>query len=148
MDVYIFSSKNLTNIWAGVGARKWAISKDQAEMSGTRTKASQLRIGSLGLIYCVETQELTTPFLVASTPEPDSTVENIWPEKWFFPFSILPIGSPSKRFPKREISKLPVVLGSGRQWNTIIHTQGQFVFQASQVGVEDWEIIFAALKEG
>jgi hypothetical protein len=26
IDVYCFSSENLTNIWAGYGARKWAVS--------------------------------------------------------------------------------------------------------------------------
>jgi hypothetical protein len=147
MDVYIFSSKNLTNIWAGVGARKWAISKDQADMSGTATKASRLHLGALGLIYCVETQSFTTPFMVASTPLPGSCITNIWPEEWFFPFSIFPLGSPSKQMSKSDASNLPVVKKSGRQWNTVLHTQGQFVFQPSQLEVEDWGIIFGTLKE-
>lgn len=147
MDIYVFSSKNLTNIWAGVGARKWAISKVQADMSGTLTKARRLRVGALGLLYCVETQSLTTPFLVASVPDPKVNITNIWPEEWFFPFSIRPLGSPVRQMAKNDISKLPTVTKSGRQWNTIIRTQGQFVFQPSQLEVEDWEIIFGALND-
>lgn len=66
MELFVFSSKTLTNIWAGIGARKWAVSLDQAANPGIATKAKALRIGSIGILYCVETQSLTTPFIVAS----------------------------------------------------------------------------------
>ena len=60
MELFVFSSKNLTNIWAGIGARKWAVSQDQAANTGVTTKAKALRVGSLGILYCVETQSLTS----------------------------------------------------------------------------------------
>ena len=145
MDLFVFSSKNLTNIWAGVGARLWAVSPDQASMPGARTKARALPIGGLGVIYCVETQSLTTPFLVASTPDESATVQNVWPEEWHLSFRIYPLGSPHRQMERAEISRLPAVLAAGRQWNTVIRTQGQFVFQPTTVGTNDWEMIFRRL---
>lgn len=145
MDLFVFSSKNLTNIWAGVGARRWAVSAEQAEMPGARTKAKALRIGALGILYCVETQSLTTPFLVSSVPDEQITVRDIWPEEWHLPFAIHPLGSPHRQMERREIAQLPTVVASGKQWNNVILTQGQFAFQPSKVGADDWEILFARL---
>jgi hypothetical protein len=145
MDLFVFSSKNLTNIWAGVGARRWAVSLEQAEMPGARTKAHGLRIGALGILYCVETQSLTTPFLVSSAPDEHATVSDVWPEEWHLPFGIHPLGSPYRQMGKGDIAQLPVVVESGRQWNTVIRTQGQFVFQATVIGADDWATLFSRL---
>lgn len=145
MDLFVFSSKNLTNIWAGVGARRWAVSLEQAEMSGARTKARGLPIGALGILYCVETQSLTTPFLVASAPDERTTVRDVWSEEWHLPFDIHPLGSPHRQMAKADIAQLPAVIASGRQWNNVILTQGQFVFQPTILGRDDWEILFARL---
>jgi hypothetical protein len=145
MDLFVFSSSNLTNIWAGVGARRWAVSLEQAEMPGTRTKARGLRVGTLGILYCVETQSLTTPFLVSSAPDVHATVRDVWPEEWHLPFGIHPLGSPHHQMGKADIALLPAVVESGRQWNNVIRTQGQFAFQPTTVGAEDWEVLFARL---
>jgi hypothetical protein len=145
MELYVFSSKTLTNIWAGVGARRWAVSLDQAEMAGARTKARNLRIGAVGILYCVETHALTTPFIVSSVPDQNATVTDVWPEEWHVPFKIHPLGSPHRQLAKDEIARLPAVASSGRQWNNVIRTQGQFAFQPSTIGTEDWEIIFQRL---
>lgn len=147
MNLYVFSSNNLTNIWAGVGAKKWAISKDQAEMSGTKTKAAGLNVGALGIIYSVETKSFTTPFLVASTPDAKTSVKHIWPEEWFYPFDIFPLGSPLKQMTTTEVSNLPIIKASGRPWNRTLRPQGQFVFQSTTIGTEDWAIIFSSLVQ-
>lgn len=145
MELFVFSSSNLTNIWAGVGARRWAVSREQAEMPGARTKARFLRVGSLGILYCVETQSLTTPFLVSSVPDEQATVTDVWPEEWHLPFGIHPLGSPHRQMGKAEIAQLPTVLASGRRWNNVVRTQGQFVFQPTTLDAEDWEILFRRL---
>lgn len=145
MDLFVFSSKNLTNIWAGVGARRWAVSLDQADMPGARTKARGLHVGAIGILYCVETQSLTTPFLVSSAPDEEGTVRDVWPEEWHLPFGIHPLGSPHRQMGKLEIAQLPAVIASGRQWNNVIRTQGQFVFQPTTVGADDWEMLFGRL---
>lgn len=146
MYIYVFSSTNHANIVAGVAARKWAVSRDQANMPGAATKASNLRVGTIGLFYCVETKSFTVPFLVTSAPQLDASITDIWPDEWFFPFSILPLGSPDKQFSSKEAAKLPVVKASGRTWNKVLRPQGQFVFQPAQIGSDDWEMIFTALK--
>jgi hypothetical protein len=145
MEIYVFSSTNLVNIWAGVGARRWAISPEQAQMGGTLAKARTLRVGSLGILYCVATQSLTTPFLVTSAPDPSTTVSDVWPEEWHFPFGIHPLGSPHRHMGKADIARLPAVVASGRQWNNVIRTQGQFVFQSTTIGSDDWEVLFSQL---
>lgn len=145
MELFVFSSKNLTNIWAGVGARRWAVSAEQSDMPGARTKARGLRVGALGILYCVETQSLTTPFLVSSPPDEQATVRDVWPEEWYLPFGIYPLGSPYRQMGKADITQLPAVIASGRQWNNVILTQGQFAFQATMVGSEDWEVLFTRL---
>ena len=145
MELFVFSSKNLTNIWAGIGARRWAVSAEQADMPGARTKARALPLGALGILYCVETQSLTTPFLVSSAPEEQATVRDVWPEEWHLPFGIYPLGSPYRQMGKGHIARLPAVVASGRQWNNVILTQGQFAFQATTVGSRDWEVLFARL---
>jgi len=146
MELFVFSSKNLTNIWAGIGARKWAVSLDQASNTGISTKAKALHIGSLGILYCVETQSLTTPFIVASVPDEAATITNIWIDEWRLPFDIYPLGSPQKQMGKLDIANLPVVRNSGSQWNNVIRTQGQFAFQSTEIEVEDWSILFQQLS--
>jgi hypothetical protein len=44
--------RGLTNIWAGVGAKKLAVSMLLAQDKGTITKSKGIKIGSLGLLYC------------------------------------------------------------------------------------------------
>jgi hypothetical protein len=146
MDLYIFGSNNLTNIWAGVGAKKWAISKDQADMPAAETKARGLPVGAVGLLYCSETHTFSTPFLVVSVPEIGKSVTGIWPEEWFFPFEILPLGSPLKHMTTDQVSALPTIKASGRPWNRTLRVQGQFVFQPTTISAKDWAIIFDALR--
>ena len=40
MNIYVFTSNSLTNIWAGIGARKWAVAESQANMPGCATKGT------------------------------------------------------------------------------------------------------------
>ena len=57
MNLYVFSSNNTTNIWAGVGAGLWAVSeRDPSQMRGLQTKAAKMLVGSCGVIWSTETQ--------------------------------------------------------------------------------------------
>lgn len=147
MDIFVFSSSNLTNIWAGVGAKKWAVSMTIATDRGSITKSKNLKVGSLGLIYCSGTQEFTTPFIVRTLPEEGSTIKDVWPEEWGLPFGILPMGSPHLRMHKDEITKkMPSASVQGaKAWNKILYVQPTFSFQSSTVTTEDWAFIFSAL---
>jgi hypothetical protein len=147
MDFYVFSSINLTNIWAGIGAQKWAISANQANSSGTNTKSKSIKIGSLGLLYCSDSQEFTTPFIITSVPLTGVSISNIWPEEWWFPFGMHPLGTPDKRLHKDNIKQnLPSLINTQAQWNRVLYVQPNFVFQKSLITTEDWEYLFQNLK--
>jgi|SRR5437899_3248556 len=146
MQLFAFSSNNLTNIWAGVGAGLWAVSKKLGENPGTITKAERMRIGSLGILYCSETQELTTPFVVKTIPQRDVVISHVWADEWGLPFGISPLGSPLKRLSKNVLAKeLPSVRTSGKHWNKILYVQPNFAFQPSEISAEDWAYLYAAL---
>jgi hypothetical protein len=80
MELFCFASKSLTNIWAGIGARMWAVAEtSESDMKARITKSKRMKVGSLGVLYCNETHSFTTPFLVYSMPNPESVVADIWP---------------------------------------------------------------------
>jgi len=46
VDVYCFTSKTQTNLWAGYGARKWAVSDcSENQMEARMTKALDFPVG-------------------------------------------------------------------------------------------------------
>lgn len=147
MNIYVFTSNSLTNIWAGIGARTWAVAETQAKMPGAATKAKKLRVGSLGLLYCSETQEVTTPFVITSQPEVDREISNIWAEAWHFPFHLTALGSPVRTIHKDALKEeLPSARKTKKQWNKVLYVQPQFVFQASVIDDDDWEYLYSRLR--
>jgi hypothetical protein len=56
----------MTNIWAGIGAGVWAVSKADSPQTEEARKTRSLRMtqGSYGLLYCSATKTFTTPFKV------------------------------------------------------------------------------------
>jgi hypothetical protein len=114
MNVYVFSSKNLTNIWAGIGAGMWATSQASAQDRAARlTRSRSMLPGSFGLLYCTSNHSLTAPFIVVSQAE-DRAISDIWPERWDLPFRIRALGDPRRCLPKDEAKKvLPCFQGLG-----------------------------------
>jgi hypothetical protein len=149
MDIFVFPSADLTNIWAGVGAKMWAVSLNRARNKGTITKSKKMQIGSIGIIYCSETKEFTTPFLVTSDADPEIVVSNIWPQEWGLSFGILPLGSPKKRIHKDKLrTELPSATGTGaRKLFEILPVRTDFSFQASKITAEDWAYLFHNLAD-
>ncbi len=149
MNLFVFSSRNLTNIWAGIGACLWAISEQQAaNVSGAHVKARSMRIGAAGVIYCSDTQSFTSPFLVLSKPAEDEIVTDVWPEAWTLPFRIHSLGSPRKQLHKDNVvSALPSLTASGRPWNHVLHIQPVTVFVPSEIEEADWEVLVTTLGE-
>jgi hypothetical protein len=146
MDLYVFSSKNLTNIWAGIGAKMWAVSDAQASNAAIRTKAQKLPIGTLGLFYCVEVQSLTTPFLIRTKPDEAKTITNVWPEAWQLPFAIAPLGSPILQVHKDRLgSVLPSLQSGSRNWDNLFHIQPVTVFAPSTISDNDWAVLVTEL---
>lgn len=142
MEVYIFSSSTLTNIWAGIGANMWAV--QNYGKSEFITRAKNMPLGALGLFYCVETKSFTTPFLIASIPI-EKTISNIWSEKWILPFNIKPLGCPNKQFHKDDLGELPLIKGRENRWHHLLHIQPNAAFSATVMSNEDWSIFLEKL---
>jgi hypothetical protein len=152
MSIFVFSSSNLTNIWAGIGAGLWAVSKSQfaATNKGRATKAKNMKIGSFGILYCSKNQSLTTPFVVLSNPNPERIIEDVWDGTWVLPFRIHPLGTPKKLLSWGNAKSL---LPSPRETNTknlntIINAQATTVFSPSKLTDADWEVLLTHLAEG
>jgi len=150
MELFCFASKNITNIWAGIGARMWAVAETSpTDMKARITKSKRMKVGSLGLLYCNQTHSFTTPFLVYSTPDPEKIVTDIWPEKrWRLPFRIHPLGSPAKQLHMDEAKKKWDILksvGPGGV-SAAMNITGTTVFVPSDISIDDWALILEDLS--
>jgi hypothetical protein len=151
MKLYVFVSKNITNIWAGIGAGKWAVSDaDPTVMQGRRTRALGVRAGQFGIIYCSQAgkKSLTTPFIISSRIRVDESIAEIWPEIWRMPFDIHPLGSPRKMWRARDAAReLPFAQAlSTRNLSKIFKPIGTAVFSPIEIGDADWEMIMLRLS--
>src|SRR5882762_7944254 len=102
--VYVFSSENLTNVWAGVGAKLWAVSEAQGKNPSNITKSQKVKVGEFGIFYVGETKSFTTPFVIRSRPKDGASIENVWTHAWYLPFSIVPLGSPRVSIPAQQLN--------------------------------------------
>ncbi|TPK74784.1 hypothetical protein FJ930_07220 [Mesorhizobium sp. B2-4-15] len=145
-DVYVFTSANLTNLWAGVGAGYWAVSAKQAGNSSIRGKAKSLPTGAFGLFYCVEAKALTTPFIVTSKPNDNVIIRHVWEHEWHLPFTIVPLSDPRLILRIDELGTLlPSLRGASKTWNDLFHISPITVFAPSKLSEKDWEIIIGIL---
>lgn len=150
MKLFMFSSKNLTNIWAGIGARMWAVPKgDESWMKTIKTKSITMMVGSCGLLYCSETKSLTTPFLVYSSVDTNKIITNVWPESWVSPFKILPLGTPNRQLYKDDAFKqLPILRNSGKSNITqVLYIPTMMAFTPNEISNHDWATIIEILAE-
>lgn len=149
MELFCFASKNLTNIWAGIGARMWAVAETSAtDMKARITKSKRLKVGSLGLLYCNETHSFTTPFLVYSEPDPEKVVSDVWSEKWRLPFRIHPLGTPARQVHMDAAkTRWPILknVGAGGV-SAAMHITGTTVFVPTEISGDDWALILSDLS--
>jgi len=150
MELFCFASKNLTNIWAGIGANLWAVAQtSDSDMRARITKSQKMRVGSFGLLYCNEVHSFTTPFIIYTMPDPIKKIDNIWPEKnWRLPFSIHPLGNPTKQLHKDKAKeRWPILIKSKLESvSAAMHITGTTVFVPVIIASEDLEIILQDLK--
>lgn len=106
-----------------------------------------MQIGSLALLYCSETQSLTTPFIVYSSPDPEKEISNVWPETWALPFRINALGNPDKQLHKDEAQRILPMLDRNESRNIghALHLQPVTVFVPIDISPEDWKIIIERL---
>lgn len=142
MRLYVFSSHSLNNIWAGIGANKWAV--QVCGIPNLKEKAMKMPLGALGIFYCSETQVFTTPFIVTKQAE-DISITNIWPEEWIYPFGIKTFGNPNRVIHKNDINILNKVSSSARKWNHEMSISPIEAFVSTDISLEDWEILIREL---
>lgn len=146
VSVFVFTSSTLTNIWAGIGSRKWAVSARQASNVSIRTKAKRLPVGQFGLFYCTQTKSVMAPFVISTQPDMTSEVTNIWPETWALPFGIVPLGTPENQIHTKDLAVLPAVR-AGTPWQKLLHFQPTTVFAPSHLSAGDWAVLASRLFE-
>jgi hypothetical protein len=148
MELFCFASKNLTNIWAGIGARMWAVAETSpSDMKARITKSKRMKVGSLGVLYCNETHAFTTPFVVVSEPNAVEVVSNVWSESWRLPFAIHPLGNPTRQVDSAAAKQRWGVLanvGAGGV-SAAMNITGTTVFVPVEVSADDWAIILSDL---
>lgn len=149
MDLFCFASKNLTNIWAGIGAGLWAVAETSpTDMKARATKSKRMKVGAAGLLYCNETHSFTTPFLVYSEPDPDKIVTDVWPEKWRLPFRIHPLGTPALQLHMDAAkTQWPLLknVGAGGV-SAAMNITGTTVFVPNEITADDWAHILSSLS--
>lgn len=131
-------------------ARTWAVAVvSDTAMKGRITKARRFfKVGSRGLLYCRPTESFTTPFIAESAADSERVVTDIWPEPWCLPFSIRPLGDPSKRVHKNSARLRWPILHRQIDYPNItaaMNATGTTVFVPIDITDEDWSIILEDL---
>jgi len=145
IDVFCFTSSNLTNIWAGIGASLWAVSEVGAkEMETRKTKSLEMPIGSYGLLYCSANHSFTTPFKVTSEVQWQD-IRGVWPETWWLPFGIKPLGTPKYQLTTNEMKALVDVMKGKHSITDVFFIGGTCAFVSSKIPDEDWQLILEEL---
>jgi hypothetical protein len=150
MRLFVFASNNLTNIWAGLGAGRWAVaaSNQPGFSKGRVTKSRNMPVGAFGLLYCTATKSFTVPFVVYSTADEQEVVRDIWPEPWVLPFSIKPLGSPRRQLPRALArAKLPSVRDAKVPLEKLVHVTATTAFSGSTITDADWAVLVHELAD-
>lgn len=139
VDVYVFSSDSITNIWAGYGARTWAVSSG-ANPRRKAKLAEGLDLGSLGLLYCVPWRSFTVPFVTTTKPDKERIEPEIWQGDWILPFRFQPLSTPRKRVVGTDLyDLLPGLKSKGiNNFSHYLSVQSNFDFQPSRIAAQDW----------
>lgn len=147
MDLYVFASSSRTNIWAGIGARMWAVSARAASgVGGIEAKAAGLSIGSLGALYLPK-EGLTTPFLVTSEPEKGAMVRDVWPEPWTLAFGIRPLGTPRHIMNLGDMKKLQAYTqATKKRIDSVYRVTPTQAFSPASITQGDWATIIEQLS--
>ncbi len=145
-DIYVFASTSLKNIRTGVESKLWAVQRPSmpSMCSQYRTKAKKMPVGAHGVFYC--NKSLTVPFIVASSPDPQQVVKDVWDGEFMLPFRIHPLGTTAKSIEKDEIDQvLPSFRDSDDHWYDVMRYRLQLVFLPSQLTIDDWQVLVQKL---
>src|SRR5262249_7251463 len=98
-------------------------------------------IGAAGLFYCsVKPQFFTVPFRVESRPE-NRPIDGAWGEPRLLPFSIRPIGDPSKHITLAQAHKTWGVLRGVETASEVLNLGPADEFARTWFPRLDWDLI-------
>jgi hypothetical protein len=145
VEVFVFSSDSITNIWAGYGARTWAVRAGESSATKAKiTKSARFMPGSFGLLYCKPWKAFTVPFVSITSPNIQRSEKEIWHDEWILPFAFSPLSSPKDRLMGDELYE--ILEGVGNNYSNYLSVQGNFDFQPSSILKKDWELIIRKLS--
>jgi hypothetical protein len=148
LDLYVFTSASQKNIEIGVEHGMWAIPKPKTLRMHRQftTKALKMPVGAHGVFYLSGLQLFTTPFIVASQPDPDVTEREVWDGEFFLPFHIHALSDAWPWIEKREIKRmLPTLCLSEKGWDQQILIKPIEAFLPSKLTNRDWEALVGSL---
>ena len=148
LDIYVFPSVNRANIRIGVQHKMWAIPRP-AELRMKRqftTKALNMPIGAHGLFYCTAAKAFTVPFSVASRPDTNHIVNNVWDGEFILPFHIHPLSDAWPWIDKDTIDDvLPTLRHSKEGWYKRIKFRPNQIFSPTTLSLHDWYALVKCL---
>lgn len=144
-NLYAFSSEDVINIWAGVGAELWAVPKQPN--ASIRGKAAKIGIPSFGIFYAAAEHSLTVPFVILTRPDPDHLQDSVWHGSWALPFKIKPLGTPRKMLPASVAKE---ILPSFSRLHTdnfgkVFRVSGSYAFNRCDAEQADWDVLMERL---
>ena len=148
MKIYAFSSTQMANIWAGVGAQRWAVpfsEKSASSNKGRATKSKKLQLGSAGILYSSDLRCFTTPFIVRSLPHPTELIADIWFGKWILWFDIQTLGTPHRRLSWDDAQSLLPSCKAGTPLHKLINVEPLTVFAGNEISESDWSVFIEKL---
>jgi hypothetical protein len=150
VEVFVFSSDSITNIWAGYGSSTWAVSRgDEASAKAKATKSARLLPGSLGVLYCKPWKAFTVPFVTTTKPDKEKIEREIWHGEWMLPFGFKALGDPRMRITGDETYELleGMKVRKINNFATYLNVQSNFDFQPSRIDRADWATLVERLVE-
>ena len=148
MNLYIFACEYLRNIEIGYANKLWAVSALDDKTSRQRWGKAQLMSRySRGLIYSSADKTFTMPFVTESKPD-DCTIDDIWDQRWEFPFAIHPLGGPD-RLISLEVAKhsWPMLSTRINPTHAVNGINGYTVFVANEIEQSQWNQILEDLGD-
>lgn len=102
--------------------------------------------GEHGLFYLSKHKKVfTVPFVVRSSPKDEAVEKGIWPGEWHFPFSIEPLGLPSRSIDWGYAKRHWISLEDDSNPQASLHLSGSHSFVAAEIDETDWAQIIATL---
>ncbi|MGN6772290.1 MAG: hypothetical protein ACTHJQ_20930 [Rhizobiaceae bacterium] len=146
VEVFVFSSENITNIWAGYGSSTWAVSRGDTS-SAKLTKSERLVPGSLGILYCIPWKAFTVPFVTTTAPDKNAVERDIWNGEWILPFRFAPLGNPRSKIAGADLYRTlsGMKLKNINNYSNYLHVQSNFDFQPSKIDSQDWATLVGSL---